>query len=127
MRAYFRGHRAAHADRNRDNDEIRAIRCRGIGFYDLIHETELGNTPARRSRAGSRDNGARGALRADGTRDRGANQTHSDQRETIEDRGAIHGRQSCGAIAAVVPVCRKRAGIGDEADGSADRITPSSP
>jgi hypothetical protein len=91
MRAYFRGHRAARADRNRDNDEIRAVRCCGIGFYDLIRETELGNTPARRSRAGSRDNGVRSALRAGGTRDRGANQTHSDQRKTIEDRGAIHG------------------------------------
>ena len=85
MRADLGGDRAAGADRNADDDEIGAFDGRRIGFDHLIGEAELGHPPAGGGRAGGRHDRARGALRARGSRDRGADQAHADQREAVED------------------------------------------
>src|SRR5262249_10574628 len=65
-----------------------------------IGEAEFGEAPARGGGAGGRDDGARSALCARGARDRGANETHSDQRQTIEDGLPPHLRPTNSASAA---------------------------
>jgi hypothetical protein len=69
-------------------------------------------------------------LRAGGTRDRGADQAHPDQRKAVEYGDvSLHGTvQSCGVVRALAlsPFCRMR-GIGGDTDGPADCITASFP
>src|SRR5262249_4414373 len=94
------GHLAACADRDGDDDEISAFGCRGVGFNHLIGEAELSHAPARGRGAGGGDDGTRSALRARGARDRRADETHSDQRETIENGLPPHLRPMNSASAA---------------------------
>src|SRR6266481_6090145 len=100
VRSDLCGHLAARADRDGDNDEISAFGRRCVGFNHLIGEAELGHAPARGRRAGSGDDGTRSALRARGALDRRANETHSDQRKTIENGLAPHLRPMNSAGAA---------------------------
>src|SRR5262249_40319533 len=98
--AEFRGHRAASADRNGHNDEIGAFGCGCVGFDHVIGEAEFGKAPARGGGAGGGDDGTRSALRARGARDRGTDETHSDQRKAIENEMRLHFRPTAPASAA---------------------------
>src|SRR3954463_4688581 len=86
----LRGDRAARAHRNRDDDEIGAFGGGGIGFDDLVGETEFRDPTTRRGGARGGDDGGGSALRARRARDGGADQAHSDQRDAIENGLAAH-------------------------------------
>src|SRR6516165_273288 len=100
VRPDLRGHRAASADRDGDNDEIGAFGCGCVGCDHVIGEAEFGKAPARGGGAGGGDDGTRSALRARGTRDRGTDETHSDQRKAIENGLPLHLRPTNSASAA---------------------------
>ena len=80
--------RPARADRDADDDEVRALRGLRVGLDHLIGDAELGHALARRGRARGRDDRPRGAVFARGARDRAADQADADQRETFDDGGA---------------------------------------
>jgi hypothetical protein len=70
MRADLLGHCAASANRNADDNQIRACDCGGIRFDHLIRNAKFGNPPARLRRTCGCHDCTRRALGADRTRDR---------------------------------------------------------
>ncbi len=85
MRADLLGDRAADADRNAEDDEVGAFHRRGVGLDHLVGDAEFGDAPARLRRTRGGDDRAHRALRLGGARDRGADQSDTDQRETVEE------------------------------------------
>ena len=69
MRANLLGHRAAHADRDADDDQIGALNGFFIPLDHLVGNAELGDARPRLGRARGGDDFAHGALRTGGTDD----------------------------------------------------------
>jgi hypothetical protein len=87
MRPDFARDLATCPNRRADDDQIGSGYGRGIGFDHLIGKPKLGHTLPCPGRTRGGHDLTDCALRPRGSRNRGADEAHAEQRQSIEERG----------------------------------------